>query len=72
MKFVACKTSEGLKSSTFRSKAALERQLIQLPSILLVRSAKPDLPGKIGALKIVKEIQQALVQANKLRLNSMY
>ena len=72
MKFVACKTSEGLKSSTFRSKAALERQLIQSPSILQVRSAKIDLPGKIGALKIVKEIQQALVQANKLRLNSMY
>ena len=71
MKFVACKTLEGLKSSMFRSKAALERQLVQLPSILQVRSAKIDLLGKLRALKVVKEIQQALEQANKFRLDSM-
>ena len=56
----------------FRSKAALDRKLVQLPSILQVRSAKIDLPGKLEALKVVKEIQQALEQAKKHRLNSMF
>ena len=72
MKFVACKTLGGLKSSMFRSKAALNKKLVQLPSILQVRSAKIDLSGMLGALQVVKEIQQALEQAKKHRLNSMF